>query len=70
MPLSSLVRPRKKTYQIAVQLREQGYRAAKFGWGPMGKFGEENDLALVRAAREGMGEDAQIMIDAGVVWGR
>ena len=58
-----------ETYQIAAQLREQGYRAAKFGWGPMGKFGEENDVALVRAAREGMGEDAQIMIDAGVVWG-
>ena len=57
------------TYQIAVGLREQGYRAAKFGWGPMGKFGEENDIALVRAAREGMGTDAQIMIDAGVVWG-
>ena len=58
-----------ETYQIATRLREQGYRAAKFGWGPMGKFGEENDVALVRAAREGMGEDAQIMIDAGVVWG-
>lgn len=57
------------TYHIAVALREQGYRAAKFGWGPMGKFGEENDIALVRAAREGMGSDTQIMIDAGVVWG-
>ena len=59
----------KETYQIATQLRERGYRAAKFGWGPMGKFGEANDVALVRAAREGMGEDARIMIDAGVVWG-
>ena len=57
------------TYQIAVGLREQGYRAAKFGWGQMGKCGEENDIALVRAAREGMEVDAQIMIDAGVVWG-
>ncbi len=57
------------TYEIASGLREQGYRAAKFGWGPMGKFGEANDIALVRAAREGMGPDAQIMIDAGVVWG-
>ena len=57
------------TYHIAVGLREQGYRAAKFGWGPMGKFGEANDIALVRAAREGMGTAAQIMIDAGVVWG-
>ena len=60
---------REETYRIAVELREQGYRAAKFGWGPMGKFGEENDVALVRAAREGMGADAQVMIDAGVVWG-
>jgi L-alanine-DL-glutamate epimerase-like enolase superfamily enzyme len=57
------------TYQIAAGLRAQGYRAAKFGWGPMGKFGEANDIALVRAAREGMGVDSQIMIDAGVVWG-
>lgn len=56
------------TYRIAARLREQGYRAAKFGWGPMGKFGEANDIALVRAAREGMGTEAQIMIDAGVVW--
>ncbi|RKU23757.1 mandelate racemase [Candidatus Poribacteria bacterium] len=57
------------TYHIASGLRERGYRAAKFGWGPMGKFGEANDIALVQAAREGMGLDAQIMIDAGVVWG-
>ena len=57
------------TYRIATSLREKGYRAAKFGWGPMGKFGEANDIALVRAAREGMGTEAQIMIDAGVVWG-
>ena len=57
------------TYRIAVSLRERGYRAAKFGWGPMGKFDEANDIALVRAAREGMGTEAQIMIDAGVVWG-
>ena len=57
------------THHIATRLREQGYRAAKFGWGPMGKLGEANDIALVRAAREGMGTEAQIMIDAGVVWG-
>ncbi len=58
------------TYRTAVSLRERGYRAAKFGWGPMGKFGEVNDIALVQAAREGMGTESQIMIDAGVVWGR
>ena len=64
-----LVIHRKRPTHIASSLRERGYRAAKFGWGPMGKFGEANDIALVRAAREGMGPDAQIMIDAGVVWG-
>jgi len=58
-----------ETYHIAAELRQQGYRAAKFGWGPIGKFDEANDIALVRAAREGMGTDAHIMIDAGVVWG-
>ena len=57
------------TFHLAKKLCESGYRAAKFGWGPMGKFGEDNDIALVRAAREGIGDDAQIMIDAGVVWG-
>ena len=43
------------TFQIAKNLNERGYRAAKFGWGPMGKFSEENDIALVRAAREAYG---------------
>ena len=57
-----------ETYSVAAKLRKQGYRAAKFGWGPMGKHGEENDIALVRAARKGMGEDSKIMVDAGVVW--
>ena len=57
------------TLQIAKKLRDRGYHAAKFGWGPMGKLGEDNDIALVCAAREGMGTDAQIMIDAGVAWG-
>ncbi len=58
----------KDTHHLAKNLSERGYRAAKFGWGPMGKLGEDNDIALVRAAREGMGTDTQIMIDAGVVW--
>ncbi len=58
------------TYRIGLDLRKLGYHAAKFGWGPMGKYGEENDIELVRAAREGMGPDAQVMIDAGVVWGK
>jgi L-alanine-DL-glutamate epimerase-like enolase superfamily enzyme len=57
-----------ETRQIAERIRKQGYRAAKFGWGPMGKVSLENDVALVAAAREGLGPDARLMVDAGVVW--
>lgn len=57
-----------ETLQRAQGLRAQGYRAAKFGWGPMGPDAEL-DRALVEAARAGMGPDAEIMIDAGVAWG-
>jgi L-alanine-DL-glutamate epimerase-like enolase superfamily enzyme len=57
------------TREKAAELRRGGFTAAKFGWGPMGKFGRENDIALVRAAREGLGDDATVLVDAGVVWG-
>ena len=56
------------TFQIATRLKSQGFQAAKFGWGPMGKFDRKFDIELVQSAREGMGESAQIMIDAGVAW--
>jgi L-rhamnonate dehydratase len=45
----------------------QGYRAVKFGWGPMGQ-GEESDVAHVRAARQGLGPQTELMVDAGLVW--
>lgn len=57
------------TRQKAASLRKEGFTAAKFGWGPMGKSGRDNDVALVRAAREGMGDEATVLVDAGVVWG-
>jgi L-alanine-DL-glutamate epimerase-like enolase superfamily enzyme len=63
------------TRERAVELRRRGYRAAKFGWGPMGRAGEAEDVALVRAAREGLGTggadgpEPRLMVDAGVAWG-
>jgi len=56
------------TFQRACRLREMGFSAAKFGWGPFGKDAEM-DEALVRAAREGLGPEAELMVDAGVAWG-
>src|SRR5829696_2399886 len=43
-----------ETRKIGTDLVRQGFRAVKFGWGPMGQ-GEASDIAHVRAAREGIG---------------
>jgi L-alanine-DL-glutamate epimerase-like enolase superfamily enzyme len=51
----------------ARQYREQGYRAVKFGWGPIGADARL-DEELVAAAREALGPDALLMIDVGRVW--
>jgi L-alanine-DL-glutamate epimerase-like enolase superfamily enzyme len=56
-----------ETQRIGRGLAEHGYRAVKFGWGPMGQ-GEETDIAHVRAAREGVGKDVELMVDAGLAW--
>lgn len=58
-----------QTRACAEELRREGFNAAKFGWGPMGKHGAELDVALVEAAREGLGPDARLLVDAGVAWG-
>jgi L-rhamnonate dehydratase len=55
------------TERIGRELVEQGYRAVKFGWGPMGQS-EESDLAHVRAARRGLGNNTELMVDAGLCW--
>ncbi|MDP7348851.1 MAG: mandelate racemase/muconate lactonizing enzyme family protein, partial [Phycisphaeraceae bacterium] len=47
---------------------EQGYRAVKFGWMNYGRGSVEDDRDHVAAAREGIGDDGLIMIDAGTVW--
>jgi L-alanine-DL-glutamate epimerase-like enolase superfamily enzyme len=56
-----------ETERIGRGLVEQGYRAVKFGWGPMGQS-EESDLAQVRAARQGLGDEVELMVDAGLCW--
>src|SRR5437660_4087563 len=56
-----------ETERIGRDLVKQGYRAVKFGWGPMGQS-EESDLAQVRAARQGIGKEIELMVDAGLCW--
>ncbi|MBB3772564.1 L-alanine-DL-glutamate epimerase-like enolase superfamily enzyme [Angulomicrobium tetraedrale] len=46
--------------------RERGFRAFKIGWGPFGRRDDARlDEAIVRAAREAAGPDAQLFVDAG-----
>ena len=56
-----------ETRDIGRKWIERGYRAVKFGWEPMGQS-EALDLDLVRGAREGIGPENTLLIDAGCVW--
>jgi L-alanine-DL-glutamate epimerase-like enolase superfamily enzyme len=47
------------------ELKAQGFRAFKIGWGPFGRSGRAMDEAMVRAAREAVGPDSLLMVDAG-----
>jgi L-alanine-DL-glutamate epimerase-like enolase superfamily enzyme len=46
-------------------LREQGFCAFKIGWGPFGRESSAMDEAIVRAAREAVTSESQLMVDAG-----
>jgi D-galactarolactone cycloisomerase len=48
-----------------VQLKEQGFRAFKMGWGPFGRVSNGLDEAIVRTARDAIGPDCWLMVDAG-----
>jgi len=56
-----------ETADRARRFRDRGFTAVKFGWDPMGRD-EKTDIALVREARRGVGPEADLMIDAGLVW--
>jgi L-alanine-DL-glutamate epimerase-like enolase superfamily enzyme len=56
-----------------LRIKGQGFRAFKIGWGPFGRRSHQLDEAIVRAAREAVGPDAQLMVDAGAsdaFWGQ
>ena len=58
-----------ETFAKALGIREAGYAAAKFGWGPYGLGSVAVDAEQVAAAREGLGEEGIVLVDAGTVWG-
>ena len=43
----------------------RGFRAIKMGWGPFGRVSAAVDEAIVKTARETVGPDIELMVDAG-----
>lgn len=53
-------------HERCAHYRAQGFRAIKIGWGPFGRRESRKlDEQIVRAAREGAGDDCLLMVDAG-----
>src|SRR5580698_6803816 len=46
-------------------VKAQGFRAFKIGWGPFGRKNNAIDEAIVRSAREAIGPESLLMVDAG-----
>ncbi len=57
-----------ETLEKGRHARALGYRAAKFGWGPIGLGSAQADADQFMAAREGLGDDGILLIDIGTVW--
>ena len=56
-----------------LQVKGQGFRAFKMGWGPFGRVSDRLDEAIVAAARAAIGGEALLMVDAGgsdAYWGQ
>ena len=52
----------KQTLESAVS---RGFRALKLGWGPFGREDRRTDERLVKFARDTVGPDVELMVDAG-----
>ena len=62
---SILMRDSRVMAEQLVAVRSQGFRAFKIGWGPFGRHSNARDEELVRTAREVVGTQALLMVDAG-----
>lgn len=47
---------------------ERGFRAIKFGWAGFGENGVDRDTDHLHAAREALGPDGHLLVDAGQIW--
>lgn len=62
---STLFRPNPESMRQACrEYLDQGFSAVKFGWGVFGQD-RKQDIKLVEAAREALGEETELLIDPG-----
>lgn len=57
-----------ETLERARAARLEGFHAVKFGWGAYGTGSAADDADHVAAAREGLGPEARLLVDAGQIW--
>jgi L-alanine-DL-glutamate epimerase-like enolase superfamily enzyme len=58
-----------ETLTLCRKARAAGFTAVKCGWGPFGRGSLKEDEDQLIAAREGVGADGTLLIDAGQIWG-
>ena len=65
-PYGSLIMAEPDELQPRLQAAmNRGFRAIKMGWGPFGRVSKVLDESIVRTARETVGPDIELMVDAG-----
>jgi len=57
----------KDTGDLAKKYVDQGFTAVKFGWEPLGRD-PHYDVQLIRTIREAVGQNIDVMVDAGLAW--
>jgi L-alanine-DL-glutamate epimerase-like enolase superfamily enzyme len=57
-----------QTLEFCRAARNAGFRAVKCGWGPFGRGTLQGDADQLAAAREGIGPDGILLVDAGQIW--
>jgi D-galactarolactone cycloisomerase len=62
---SLLMREPNALSEDLARVRAKGFHAFKIGWGPFGRHSFAMDEAIVRAAREAVGTESLLMVDAG-----
>jgi len=66
MPYASLLMDEPKIMKSNLKnLYSQGFRAFKIGWGTFGRIDLANDELLVKSAREAIGDESVLAVDAG-----